>query len=811
MKLTELVLLSLCSTLCFRIAQFSKISTALYNSQPSIEPDEQSYLIIIGTIDGNIHAIDESLQKQWTTSTGTPLTFSATSGGTSADAEPRNTHKINSILPTLDGSLMFHTTDGMKRTPLKAKSMANLSPFISQENMLFTGNRHSRLISVNMKDGSIIHDVGQLSNAMEGRTLPAREETKAAPKTVNPECPVYPFWFGRIDYTLQAVDMQSSSFAKTGPVESSPEYHVRYSEVYPLHQQSLPHTATTLTHNSIFDNDLLIYSTPEGFVYLLDEQGNFLQSEPFVLASPVVSAYIVRLSSREKTSSFVTHIPVEHGLNGLRFYHQMNMKQKYSKSIGTIPVSSSKSLALTRYPTSAKTLAPTVETDHSTYENAPPTTDETKATGGTKGLDDEKMVLVQSIIPELTQQEHLYAMELSFNGEMLDFLYSSYEQNKADGKSSGGLLTMAPSSYADIADLIEEETAVVEEIQEQKTDQELVDAKNTKTLPALPWTSPSSEALTTLPVDHLSSILTPPPNDSVDEVADEDSLTNTQSILRKKFPTSGVKSVTNSLKQSLFAFEESLNYHLGYRYSPTTFKEIAKQDGIEVIVAADEVSVLETGKKEAFDGLKYLKPALVIKSLDSLSDSDAKLREIMSEKPLVQYTTTQHRINSIHRLTPGYVDEEYFLPYLLPQSKDKPDEFGAYSHRQPSLQPSESIQSNRDLATGITSTENLYWYMSIAMIIGMLLTSATGFLLYRRFMAQNKHTNVIDSSKETVEEKLPEEDAYGKILARVGAMIVYDKVLGYGSYGTIVYLGTLHGRFVAVKRMLSQLHKVADR
>lgn len=38
-----------------------------------------------------------------------------------------------------------------------------------------------------------------------------------------------------------------------------------------------------------------------------------------------------------------------------------------------------------------------------------------------------------------------------------------------------------------------------------------------------------------------------------------------------------------------------------------------------------------------------------------------------------------------------------------------------------------------------------------------------------------------------------------------------NKVLGYGSSGTVVYEGILHGRKVAVKRMLSDFYQLAYR
>ena len=62
----------------------------------------------------------------------------------------------------------------------------------------------------------------------------------------------------------------------------------------------------------------------------------------------------------------------------------------------------------------------------------------------------------------------------------------------------------------------------------------------------------------------------------------------------------------------------------------------------------------------------------------------------------------------------------------------------------------------------------------------------------------------------TVEEELV--DAEGKRLLRVGNLIVHcEHILGYGSHGTTVYRGSLDGRPLAVKRILTQFVRSADR
>lgn len=55
-------------------------------------------------------------------------------------------------------------------------------------------------------------------------------------------------------------------------------------------------------------------------------------------------------------------------------------------------------------------------------------------------------------------------------------------------------------------------------------------------------------------------------------------------------------------------------------------------------------------------------------------------------------------------------------------------------------------------------------------------------------------------------------DADGKRLLRVGNLVVHcEHILGYGSHGTTVYRGSLDGRPLAVKRILTQFVRSADR
>jgi hypothetical protein len=54
-------------------------------------------------------------------------------------------------------------------------------------------------------------------------------------------------------------------------------------------------------------------------------------------------------------------------------------------------------------------------------------------------------------------------------------------------------------------------------------------------------------------------------------------------------------------------------------------------------------------------------------------------------------------------------------------------------------------------------------------------------------------------------------DDFGRKVTKVGSLAIYETVLGFGSHGTVVFKGSLNGRPIAIKRMLSQFNKAADR
>ena len=194
---------------------------------------------LLGTADGMLHAIDdETSEKLWSVDTGGPLVSSSSSSSSSSthsefptdDIKNKNgdihegehhAKKNVNVLPTVDGSLFFDNGQGMRKTSVKARLLAEKAPFISEEgDMIFSSQKTSRVLGVDIDSGHIT-DVS--SGSM---TLDDKRGRVGAAKSSNlkPVGGRKPLWVGRVDYTIKAFD------SLTG-IE---RFNFSYSELTPL-------------------------------------------------------------------------------------------------------------------------------------------------------------------------------------------------------------------------------------------------------------------------------------------------------------------------------------------------------------------------------------------------------------------------------------------------------------------------------------------------------------------------------------------------------------------------------------------------
>ncbi len=247
---------------------------------------------LVSTADGMVHAIDsQTKEKVWSIDSGGPLATAHSSDENSRDF---------SLLPNLnDGTLLMRSGGGMRKTSVKARMLVEKAPFLSQEGLLITGSKTSRLLGVNLENGELLHKSGergaegaeravhmpsdddgdlntginnndnhnQISGVVSGMNSKiARQEvadrlsgsssvdeagrsegasTDSKPKTKGKmknksKNGDHQLWLGRIDYNIRAVD------GHTG----GEQFNVTYSELRPIGISKRPSSATRETSSS---------------------------------------------------------------------------------------------------------------------------------------------------------------------------------------------------------------------------------------------------------------------------------------------------------------------------------------------------------------------------------------------------------------------------------------------------------------------------------------------------------------------------------------------------------------------------------
>ncbi|RYG68892.1 hypothetical protein EON64_04115, partial [archaeon] len=86
----------------------------------ALPPSRGQFVTLIGTADGNLHAVDSSLRKIWTSSSGEALVSSRCrvrpTGSESEETDGKEKHSgshqserevPSSVIPTLDGGLLY--------------------------------------------------------------------------------------------------------------------------------------------------------------------------------------------------------------------------------------------------------------------------------------------------------------------------------------------------------------------------------------------------------------------------------------------------------------------------------------------------------------------------------------------------------------------------------------------------------------------------------------------------------------------------------------------------------------------------------
>ena len=304
-------------------------TTSLVNGEGRNHP---SLITVVGTVDGLLHGFDELNNKKWTTDVGGgPLSSHHSSGNLDY-----------SVIPATDGSLLLHSGEGMRKTSVTARMLVEKAPFTTHDGLIFTSQKTSRVIGVDLGSGRVVHELlgsgGIMGIGLDDLKRTGRQGRGATyDRAIGGEGSYRgergggnsrkshrsPFWLGRTDYTLRAFDQMTGA----------EEFNFTYSELRPLHKGAvhLPQDGRSgSSSNSRIGTaqgqgqgggqrgdsvgqiqdprdsqplPLPLISTPEGELYFTDQNGQIRRT--YALEYPAVSAFTVEDLGDRSTGSAV--------------------------------------------------------------------------------------------------------------------------------------------------------------------------------------------------------------------------------------------------------------------------------------------------------------------------------------------------------------------------------------------------------------------------------------------------------------------------------------------------------------------------
>lgn len=296
-------------------------ATALTNN---VDRQVGDRITIVGTVDGLLHGFDEQNNRKWTADVGGgPLSSHHSSGNLDY-----------SVIPATDGSLLLHSGEGMRKTSVTARMLVEQAPFATQDGLIFTSQKSSRVIGVDLGSGRVHQDVlGSVGVGVMGLSaddakragMPRRGASYSRENSFNKK-QRSPFLLGRTDYTLRAFDQ----------VTGNEEFNFTYSELRPLHKGAV--LLPQVRHGSLSSSGstegtkgsdgrvspqplpLPLISTPEGDLYFTDNSGQIHRT--YALDYPAVSAFTVEDIGEGSMNSAV-RTQVGYSVQSLRLAYRM--------------------------------------------------------------------------------------------------------------------------------------------------------------------------------------------------------------------------------------------------------------------------------------------------------------------------------------------------------------------------------------------------------------------------------------------------------------------------------------------------------
>jgi hypothetical protein len=675
-------------------------------------------LFLIGTADGNLHAINSRFEKIWTTSTGRPFSYS--------EFVEKDNIADQRAIPTLNGNIFLHREragesaggKGRMKKSVKAKALAESTPFLTKDGILFTSRKQSRVLGLDLHDGSLTIDTEDSNHPSSSSYYHHYQPKKLAR---------LPIWLGRIDYLLKATNSETGQ----------DEFKISYSELFPFFEKNL-FSQLSFEDEYVFDKDethdsTYLLSNPDGNVRFYGLKGSSLHDTSLFLNSPAVNAFLVSFVDRLPTLH--VQIPIHYSLHDLSSLHRI--KPSFSSSFHNPALLPSSVPFLHK---KSGYLGYTSDSDNNDHDRS-------------DNVNDDSFILVQSVKVGSTMLENtLYGIEL-LSDEVCEQTMALNNREETEPLASRNYLALPSPSL-----LVPEETS--------STDKGtgLSEGKNTLDIDRSDF----------LPLEHSKKPL----------------------LSRAPSSRSPPLLATHRFKRSFLSS------------SLSSLPSLISDSPVIVSNSSDNV-------------ISRIRDAQMFKS-------DLAVLKQMSHN-LVRFSNKMKNIKGFHRYSvsarPGEEaddDDNWLFQSVARNHRD----FDVSSIRSSRYQ----LKSEERTSTNFRSFSERLIFAFLLLVIGVLLLERTNYgkmfldSLFVLFNVKRIENREILSAKELSTVLLPygENAEFSPVASlhphdlpdgyiRVGSLIISNKILGYGSCGTVCFQGTLHGREVAVKRMLSQFNKSADR
>jgi hypothetical protein len=308
------------------------VAVAFATSDPMLRPDA-TVTMIVSTVDGKLHGIDNNMQRVWTTSTGDALLSSYNTKERSSGSEEES----YAVLPSVDGSMIyFNKEGGMQKTSVTARMLNENAPFVSSEGLVFTSRRSTRLVCLDVSNGHVLGDLPPDVERFDQRIKSRSFKALTSPEMQN-------VWLSRVDYDMEARHALNSKLAfvvnysdisllddfdyadgRSGVLAKHTDTHKLLTGGPLWNEMGSPVGAESLAGNQ------RLVSTPDGELFYTDAIG-----EPITgvveLNSVALKAFMIK-----SQASHMTPNGPDSSIKTLKIFHRMyslNATEKGSKSV----------------------------------------------------------------------------------------------------------------------------------------------------------------------------------------------------------------------------------------------------------------------------------------------------------------------------------------------------------------------------------------------------------------------------------------------------------------------------------------------